>query len=60
MQYDRGDSFPFDFESKFNELEYHLVQNRTENCHHDHIIPFNLKGNGNLFLQVHFFDTSLR
>ena len=41
MEYDRGDSFPFDFEPN----EIHLVQNRMENCHHD-CIPFNLKANG--------------
>ena len=45
MGYDRGDSFPFDF-------EVHLVQNRKENCYHDHI-PFDLKGNGMLVFSVH-------
>ena len=30
--------------SILNKMEIHLVQNRKENCHHDHI-PFNLKGN---------------
>ena len=25
-------------------MEFHLVQNRKENCHHDHI-PLNVKGN---------------
>ena len=29
-----------------NKMEFHLVLNRKENCHHDHI-PFNFKGNGN-------------
>ena len=28
-------------------MKFHLVQNRKENCHHDHI-PFNVKGNGNI------------
>ena len=28
-----------------NQMEFHLVQNWKENCHHDHS-PFNLKGNG--------------
>ena len=42
MGYDRGDSFPFDFEPNGS---FHFVQNLKENCHHDHI-PFNLKGNG--------------
>ena len=48
MGYDRGVSFPFDF---LNQMEFHLVQNRMENCHHDHI-PFNLKGNGNIVFSV--------
>ena len=39
MGYDHGDSFPIDF---LNRMEFHLVQNRKENCHHDHI-SFNLK-----------------
>ena len=30
--------------SILNQMEFHLIQNRKENCHHDHI-PFNLKGN---------------
>jgi len=33
-------------------MEFHLVQNRDENYHRDHI-PLNLKGNWNLFLWVH-------
>ena len=40
MGYDRGDTFPFDFE----QMDFHLVHKRKENCHHDHI-PFNLDGN---------------
>jgi len=32
------------FLSILNQIEFHLVQNRKENCHHDHI-PFNLKEN---------------
>ena len=43
MGYDSGDSFPFDL----NQMEIHLVQDRKENCHHDHI-PFNVKENGNI------------
>ena len=35
-----------------NQMEFHLVENRQENCHHDHI-PFSLKGNGNLFNTEH-------
>jgi len=62
MGYDRGDSFPFDFETNgipfgskerktafhiewdmivvtvflsiSNQIEFHFVQNRRENCHH--------------------------
>ena len=49
MEYDRGDSFPFNF---LNQMEFHLVQNRKENCHHDHI-PFNVKGNGYIVLSVY-------
>ena len=49
MEYDRGDSFPFDL----SQMEFHLVQNQKENCHHDHI-PFNVKGNGKYsFHSVH-------
>ena len=48
MGYYRDDSFPFDF---LNQMEIHLVQNRKENCHHDHIL-FNLKGNGNIIFSV--------
>ena len=47
MGYDPGDSFPFDL----NQMEIHLVQNRKENCHYDHI-PFNEKGNGNIVFSV--------
>ena len=47
MGYDRGDTFL----SISNQMEFHLVQNRMENCHHDHI-PFNLKGNGNIVFSV--------
>ena len=52
MGYDRGDSFPFDFE----EMEFHLVQNLKENCHHDHI-PSNLKGN--IVFSVYKIETIL-
>ena len=49
-KYYRGDgpanrkSFRF-----YTYVGFHLVQNRWENCHHDHI-TFNLKGNGNIIL----------
>ena len=36
---------------QMNQLEFHMVQNRKENCHHDHI-PFNVKGNGNIVFSV--------
>ena len=32
------------FLSILNQIEFNLVQNRKENCHHDHI-PFDVKGN---------------
>ena len=32
------------FLSILNQMEFHLVQNWKENCHHNHI-PFNVKGN---------------
>jgi len=32
-------------------MEIHLVQNRKENCRHDHI-PFNLKGKANIVFSV--------
>ena len=31
------------FLSILNQMEFHLVQNRMENCHHDHT-PFNVEG----------------
>ena len=46
---DHGDSFPFDL---LNQMEFHLVQNQKENCHHDHI-PFNLTGKGMLVFSVY-------
>ena len=39
------------FLSILNQMEIHLVQNRNENCHHDHI-PINLKGYGILVFSV--------
>ena len=47
MGYDRDDSSPFDF---LNQIEFHLVLNRKENCHHD-LIPFNVEWNTS-FLSV--------
>ena len=49
MGYDRGDSFPFDF---LNQMDFHLVQNRKENSHHNRI-PFKVKGNANIVFSVH-------
>ena len=34
-----------------NQMEFHLVTNRKENYHHDHI-PFNAKGNGYVVVSV--------
>ena len=56
MGYDRGDSFFF---RVLNQMEFHLVQNWKENCHNYHI-PFNLKGNGNIFISVYFDLSFLR
>ena len=39
------------FLSILNQMVFHLVQNRKENCNHDHI-PFNVKGNGNIVFSV--------
>ena len=38
-----------DFLPILKQIEFHLVQNRQGNCHHDHI-PFNVKGIGNIVL----------
>ena len=48
MGYARGDSLF----SILNRIDFHLVQNRKENCHHEHIV-FNMKGNGVLVLSVY-------
>ena len=37
--------------SILNQMEFHLVQNRKENCHHNHI-PFNVKGKENIIFPV--------
>ena len=47
MGYDRGDSFPFDFDPNGNPY----VSKSKENCHHVHI-PFYLKVNRNLVSSV--------
>ena len=47
MRYDRGDSFPFDFEP----IGIPFGSKSKGNGHHDHI-PFNVKGNGNIFFSV--------
>ena len=52
MGYDRGDSFPFDFEP--NEIPF--GSKSLVNCHHDHI-PFNVKGNGNIVYSVHLVSS---
>ena len=40
------------FLSILNQMKFHLVQNRKENCHHDHI-PFNVRGNRNTDFSVY-------
>ena len=40
------------FLSIMSQMQIHLVQNRKENCHHDHI-PFNLKENEILVFSVY-------
>ena len=40
------------FLSILNQMDFHLVQNRKKNCHHDHI-PFNVKGNANIVFSVY-------
>ena len=42
-------------------MNFHLVKNRKENSHHGHI-PFNLKGNGDLFFlsMFVFFSSQMR
>ena len=40
------------FLSILNQMDFHLVQNQKESCHHDHI-PFNVKGNGNRVFSVY-------
>ena len=39
------------FLSILNQIEFHLVQNRKENCFHDHI-PFSVKLNGNIVFSL--------
>ena len=51
------------FLSILNQMEFHLVQNHKENCHHDHI-PLNVKGNRNIVFSVwleklHWSDVQL-
>ena len=36
------------FLSILNQMDFHLIQNQKEKCHHNHI-PFNMKGNGNRY-----------
>ena len=46
------------FSSIFNQMEFHLVQNRKEKCHHDHI-PLYVKGIGNIVFSVKTFLVAL-
>ena len=48
MGYDRGNSFPFDFEP--NEIPF--GSKLKGNCHHDHI-PFNAKRKRNIVMSGH-------
>ena len=48
MGYDRGDSFPFDFEP--NEIPFGSKSKGKQSPYH---IPFNVKGNGNIVFSVH-------
>ena len=41
------------FLSILNQIEFHLVENRKENCQQNHI-PFNVKGNGNIVFSLQF------
>ena len=45
------------FHSVQNQMDFHLVQIRKKNCHHDHI-PFNVKRNGNKVFSVYMAEFS--
>jgi len=47
MGYDSGDSFPFDL----TQIEYHLVQNRKENCKLKKLLK------GNIVSSAFYLDT---
>ena len=47
------------FLSILNQMEFHLAKNRKENRHHNHI-PFNVKGNGNIFFLSFQFERKCR
>ena len=57
-------SFPWDmivvtvFLSILNQMEFHLVQKRKENCHRDHI-PFNVIGKGNIVFSVRLVNSPI-
>ena len=40
-------------------MEFNLVQNLKENCHHDHM-SFSVKGNGNIVFSVYRKDEIVR
>ena len=40
------------FQSIMNQIEFYFVQNRKENCHHDHT-SLSYNGNGNLVFSVY-------
>ena len=41
------------FLSILSQMDFHLVRNRRENCHHDHI-PFNVEVNSNIVDEIQF------
>ena len=47
------------FLSILNQMEFHLTQNRKENCQHDHI-PFNLEGNGIPVFSVYILQIMIK
>ena len=47
------------FLSILSQIEFHLVQNRKENRHHDHI-PFNRKGNENKVFSVQYLGHAIK
>ena len=57
MGYDRGDSFPFDFEQ--NRIPFVSKSKGKLSPHHDHI-AFNLKGNISTYICLSVVDKASR